>query len=68
MSAWAIKNTNSGKYLYGTDYRYDPPHQRTAKEIARMYHTEESALNDLVRRRCGTNYHVVEVELKEVGE
>lgn len=28
---FAIQNIKTGKFLYGTDYRYRPPHQRTSK-------------------------------------
>lgn len=27
---FAIQNQKTGKFLYGTDYRYNPPRQRTS--------------------------------------
>lgn len=27
---YAIRNKKTGLWLYGTDYRYNPPHQRTS--------------------------------------
>ena len=28
---YAIQNIRTGKFVYGTDYRFYPPHQRTSK-------------------------------------
>lgn len=68
MSAFAIINTKSGKFLYGTDYRYNPPHQRTSKDVAQMWHDKEFAEAQLLSRHCSTNYRVVEVEVTVIEE
>lgn len=34
---FAIQNQKTGKFLYGTDYRYNPPRQRTSFNEMRTY-------------------------------
>lgn len=34
---FAIQNQKTGKFLYGTDYRYNPPRQRTNFNEMRTY-------------------------------
>ena len=34
---FAIQNIKTGNFLYGTDYRYFPPHQRTSRNQALTY-------------------------------
>lgn len=61
---FAIRNKKTNKWVWGTDYRYDPPHQRTDIDKALTFNSEESAKDALLNRRCGKEYEVVEVEIK----
>lgn len=62
---YAIRNKKTGKWLYGTDYRYYPFHQRTSYEKALTFEDKWDAEMTLKARRCNKNYEVVKVELKE---
>lgn len=63
---FVIKNMKTGKYLWGTDYRYPRPHQRTSKERLIGWDTEKEAEWNLVSRQCGKDYKVVEIRIMEV--
>lgn len=43
---FAIQNIKTGKFLYGTDYRYRPPHQRTSKTKMLTYSSIAEAAHD----------------------
>lgn len=62
----AIQNIKTGDFLYGTDYRYFPPHQRTSRNQALTYDSLARAKADFRGRRCGKNYRVVCVKTLEV--
>lgn len=62
---FAIQNIKTGKFLYGTDYRYFPPHQRTSRNQALTYDSLARAKADFRGRRCGKDYRVV--CLKTIG-
>lgn len=55
---FAIINTKTGKFVYGTDYRYRPPHQRTSSKQMLTYPSLKSAALDFVRRKCGHEYEI----------
>ncbi len=59
-------NTKTEKYLFGSDYRYHPPHQRTSKKRALTYETMEDAIHDMKHRKCGLDYRVVEINVELV--
>lgn len=61
---YAIQNVETGKFLYGTDYRYRPPHQRTSFEEMKTYESLISAKHDLIHRKCNKNYQIVEISVK----
>lgn len=62
---FAIINRKTGKFVYGTDYRYNPPHQRTSEEQLLTYETEEAAELDLrCRRASHSKYRIVKIEVK----
>ena len=66
---FAIQNIETGKFVYGTDYRYNPPHQRTSHNKALTYATRDYAKLDFMRRHCGKQYRVVclkTIEVKQV--
>ena len=57
---FAIQNIKTGKFLYGTDYRYCPPHQRTSKTKMLTYSSIAEAAHDFwVKRKCGKDYRIV---------
>ena len=56
---YAIYNKKQLKFLYGTDYRYSPPHQRTSYNRLLTYASREEAENDMCVRKCNKNYVVV---------
>lgn len=63
---FAIQNIKTGNFLYGTDYRYFPPHQRTSRNQALTYDSLATAKADFRSRRCGKDYRVVCLKTIEV--
>ena len=65
---FAIQNKRTGGFIYGTDYRYHPPHQRTSKNQMLTYDELRWAEADLKNRRCSKDYKIVEIlfTVKEV--
>lgn len=66
---FAIQNIKTGNFLYGTDYRYFPPHQRTSRNQALTYDSLATAKADFLHRRCGKDYRVVclkTIEIKRI--
>ena len=63
---YAIQNIKTGKFVYGTDYRYPKPRQRTNHNQMLTYADYESANCDFRTRRCGKGYRIVEVEVRKV--
>ena len=64
-----IQNIKTGKFVYGTDYRYNPPRQRTSHNKALTYDTKDHAKSDFMYRHCGKQYRVVclkTIEVKQV--
>ncbi|MGF2144051.1 hypothetical protein ACQUEF_01725 [Vagococcus fluvialis] len=62
---FAIRNKKDKRWVYGTDYRNDPPKQRLSTERAILCKDKESALLEMKLRRVNSKrYEVVEVELK----
>lgn len=59
---YAIQNMKTGKFLYGTDYRYNPRHQRTSFEKMKTYDEYFFAECDFLSRGCGKDYRIVELE------
>lgn len=59
---YAIQNIKTGKFLYGTDYRYNPRHQRTSFEKMKTYDEYFFAECDFLSRGCSKNYRIVELE------
>lgn len=59
---FAIQNQRTGKFVYGTDYRYYPRHQRTDFERMRIYDEYHFAERDFLSRECGKDYRIVELE------
>lgn len=64
---FAIQNIKTGKFLYGTDYRYCPPHQRTSHTKMLTYSSIAEAAHDFwVKRKCGKDYRIVVLKSVEV--
>ncbi|MDZ5711641.1 hypothetical protein [Jeotgalibacillus haloalkalitolerans] len=62
---YAIINKRTGMFLTGTDYRTEPWTQLTyGWQPPCLYAYESKAEDDLIDRRCGPDYEVVEVKLK----
>lgn len=55
---FTIINVKTGEFVYGTDYRYHPPHQRTSNCQMLTYPSEESARLDFLCRKCGKDYKI----------
>lgn len=65
---YAIQNKKTLEYVYGTDYRYNPPHQRTSLEQALTYSDLNDAIFNFIRRKCGNDYIIVKVKLERIAE
>ena len=64
---FAIRNKKDNRWVYGTDYRGNPPKQRLSNNRALLFEEQEDALLELVLRRMNRErYEVVEVKLVEV--
>ena len=63
---YAIQNIKTDKFVYGTDYRYDPPRQRTSNDKMLIFDTDFEAVMSFNRRRCGKNYRIVVLKTIEV--
>jgi hypothetical protein len=59
---FAIQNQRTGKFVYGTDYRYYPRHQRTDFERMLTYDEYRFAEWDFLSRECSKDYRIVELE------
>lgn len=65
--SWAIAHKN-GKFVKGTDWRYNPPHQRLSLDAPLLYEDLETARLALMVRRCNKNYEIVKVKVKVAVE
>lgn len=64
---YAIQNIITGKFVYGTDYRYYPPHQKTSLTQMLTYEWLAYAKSDFLHRKCSTNnYRIVKLKPVEV--
>lgn len=62
---YAIRNKRTKKWVYGTDYRYCPSRQRTADDRLLVYSDYDEALLDFKHRKCGKEYEIIEIEVRE---
>lgn len=58
MEFYAIRNKRTGRWVYGTDYRYHPHQQLTSESRFIVYPTLEAAKQDFEFRRCGKAYQI----------
>lgn len=67
---YAIQNIKTGKFVYGTDYRYPHPgkkfNQLTSKNKMLTYEDYYEAAEDFRHRGCGKNYRIVVLKTVEV--
>ena len=67
---FAIQNIETGKFVYGTDYRYPKPNkkfnQRTSHNQMLTYADLEQAKFDFRHRGCGKDYRIVVLKTIEV--
>lgn len=56
---YAIINHKTEKFVYGTDYRYNPPHQRTSFNKMLTFSSRKEAENEMDLRKCNDDYTVV---------
>lgn len=67
---YAIQNIKTGKFVYGTDYRYrrsgKKHNQRTSKNQMLTFDDYFQAAEDFRRRGCGKDYRIVVLKTVEV--
>lgn len=56
---YAIINHKTEKFVCGTYYRYQPPHQRTSFDKMLTFSSREEAENEMVLKKCNNDYVVV---------
>lgn len=61
---WAIRNKRTKRFVYGTDYRYWPFHQRTSDTKTLIFANETEARWEYRHRRCGKEYEIVPVRIE----
>ena len=59
-------NIKTGKFVYGTNFNYVPPRQRTSKNQMLTYPTQEEADAAFKVRGCGNDYRIVVLKTIEV--
>lgn len=65
---WVIRNKRTKKWVYGTDFRYHPYHQRTSEDKAMVWEHYEEALFEFNRRNCGKDYELVLARLEALED
>ena len=68
VAMFVIRNKKTGKWVYGTDHRYNPHHQRTSDKRALTFEDLDEAKHQFKMRQCGKDYEVVKVRLVEEAE
>jgi hypothetical protein len=63
---FAIMNIKTGKFVYGTNYNYVPPRQRTSKNKMLTYADLEEVEQAFKNRGCGNDYRIVVLKTIEV--
>ena len=67
----AIRNKKTKEYVYGTDYRYNPNHQRTSPEKALLYELNDKEdasflRHEIYKRQIGDSYELTEIHIEPV--
>lgn len=63
---YAIKSIKTGKWLFGTNFRFSPPHQRTSSDQCMTWEDKNTAESEFRRRHCNSDYKIVRVKIEEV--
>lgn len=63
---YAIRNKRTGEWIYGTDFNYSPPMQRTSSEQVMTFDSAYRAEFEYSQRQCDEDYEIVKVELKAI--
>lgn len=63
---YAIQNKRTKKFVFGTDWRFSPPHQITESEVGMIFTEKFDAEITMSVRKCGKEYEVVEIKPLEV--
>lgn len=68
MEFYAIRNKQTGRWVYGTDYRYHPRRQMTSENRFIVYPTLEAAKQDFKFRHCGKAYQICKLWAEVDGD
>ena len=65
---YAIQNIETGEFLFGTNFSYDPGanQQRTSLKQMLTFDCLHYAKSDFIWRECGKDYRIVRLKLPEV--
>ena len=61
---FVIQNIRTKKFVDGSDFRFDPPHQITSADSALTFRRKFDAELAFRTRKCGNDYKIVEAEIK----
>ena len=59
-----IQKSYPYKWVRGTDYRYNPPHQILSEDAPLMFARKENAEAEFRKRKVGKGYRVVKVRIE----
>lgn len=59
-----IQKSYPYKWVCGTDYRCDPPHQRLSEDAPLMFARKEDAEAEFRKRHVGKGYRIVKVRIE----
>ena len=59
-----IQKSYPYKWVRGTDYRYNPPHQILSEDAPLMFACKENAEAEFRKRKVGKGYRVVKVRIE----
>lgn len=68
MTLFAIRNKRTKKLITGTDYRYNPPHQRTNPFLPPLLFTEATLYREVRHRMISSRYYeVVTINIEPIS-
>ena len=65
---YAIQNKRTKRFYFGTDYRFEPPRQRTDPEFAKLFYTKDSAEVEFKVRKINREYKIVPVKIEIIKQ
>ena len=63
---YAIKNTRTGKWVFGTEYRVHPYAQKTSFDKVLTFEDLVEARMEMGLRQCNKDYEIVKVKVEEI--